>query len=565
MKKELKLNLITSILYLLVISTYEILYCNCGWARGITNTYNFSIFRIVMYIIFYLIYFIFKNKFIDSVIESFESKTKKICTGTFIAISTIILCFFIINMIIWKTILLWQVITVITILLFDLFLIYITNDLLKNSILISITLGIIFSISITVNNQLDEKKHFLSTYSLALGNLSSKNHTVDTSIADIERSLTIEGFNKYFSQKPQNQLTKEYISEDIKDTPATYYFISYIPAAVGIFLAKNLGGSIADIYFAGRIFNVFGYAALIYLVLKILPYKKKIFYAVAFMPMLLCLAGIYSPDGIVYGVASIFVAYCLKLYHQQENISIKQILILCLIFILMSIIKGTAYILIGLIVFILPIIKIIKNNKKNILYFIIVFLLMLATLGVLFSTTYSSQVNDNGDPRSEGTNSRVQLEYIMENPIEYAKVLWNHTLFCFGNMKCLAFINAPMFFGKTYYNTSILLIVFILIVGLIDNSKSLNLKTRLILILTFFAVFGMTSTALYLTYTKVGAAGITGYQMRYLFPIIPLFLMCLSNKKLIYKDEKEETLLVITYIMSFFIIISIIGIILKMI
>ena len=135
--------------------------------------------------------------------------------------------------------------------------------------------------------------------------------------------------------------------------------------------------------------------------------------------------------------------------------------------------------------------------------------------------------------------------------------MWGHGTFVFTNLEALSFLNAPMFFGKTYYNSFIFLLIFILSIGLTDNTKSFKIKTRLIFLLTFLAVFVLTSTALYISYTRVGAEHISGYQMRYLFPIIPLFLMCLSNKKLTYKDEKEETSLVTTYILSFFIVISI--------
>lgn len=564
--KNNKIHIITSILYFAIIIIYELLYCNFSWIKNLDLTYNFSFFRIIMYIFFYVIYFLLKNKFIDNIKKSFENKTKSGLTYVLSLISTVLLFSIIGCIFILKEIFLWQVVAMLSILLFDLFLIYITNDILKNTILICVTLGIVFSISITINNQLDEKKHFLSTYSLALGNISKTNHTVDTSIADIERGLSIENFNKYFNEKPQNLLTKKYTAEDVRDTPANYYVISYIPAAIGIFLAKTLGGSIADIYFAGRIFNVLGYAALIYLALTILPYKRKVFYVVAFMPMLLCLAGVYSPDGITFGVVSIFIAYCLKLYEQPDNIKIKEIIILLLTFLLMSIIKGTGYILVGLIIFILPLIKIIKQNKKNMKYIILIAISMIAILGILFISTYSSEIHDGyGDPRSDGTDSKGQLEYIINNPLEYIKTMWNHGVFVFTNLDCLSFLNAPMFFGITYYKSFIILLFFILAVALMDNSKSYNIKNRIIFLLTFLAVFILTSTALYISYTRVGETYVNGYQMRYLFPIIPLFLMCLSNKKLKYDETKYQDVLFITYIIGFLIVTSIIGIILRMI
>lgn len=550
-------TIITTILYFIIILCYEIFYCNFEFINKIINTYNFSIFRIIMYIIFYLIYYIFKDRFIDEALKSFNNNVKRKIIFFEIVISIIILIFIICSIIINKQYNIYQIIGIITLILSNIFILYISNDIIKNSIIICLIFGAIFSISIVVNNQLDEKKHFLSAYSLALGNFNWNSHTVDFSIASIPRRIPINNFLKYFAQKPENLLTKNYTAEDECDKPANYYPISYTASSIGIFLAKNLGGSIADIYFAGRLFNVFGYSFLVVLALKLLPYKRKVFYVTFFIPMLLCLASVYSIDGISIGIISIFIAYCLKLYNQAETINIKQILILLSTLILMCISKGTGYIFISLIILILPLKTIIKANKKYIWYIILAIFLI---LGLLLITTYFSQINDYGDPRSANTNSRKQLNYIINNPITYLKILLIHTLNIFGSLKVMSYLNAPMFFGRFYYYIFLLILYFVISVGLIDNSKSFNLKLKSIFLLTFFAVFITTSTALYLSYTAVGSNYVTGYQMRYIFPIIPLLLMCISIKHLSYNEDKCEDILLITYIIGLLILLSITGV-----
>ena len=67
--------------------------------------------------------------------------------------------------------------------------------------------------------------------------------------------------------------------------------------------------------------NLLGYTFLIALTLKIIPYKKYIIFSVFFMPMLLALASVYSPDGIGTALVTLFIAYCLKL-HEKDNINI---------------------------------------------------------------------------------------------------------------------------------------------------------------------------------------------------------------------------------------------------
>lgn len=129
--------------------------------------------------------------------------------------------------------------------------------------------------------------------------------------------------------------------------------------------AKLLGGSIADVYIVGRLFNLIAYALIIILILKILPYKHKIFFIIYMLPFSLLLAASYSVDGICIGFLGLFIAYCLKLSEgDYKDIKLKQILILMLLFGLCLLAKNLAYCAIILLIFILPICKILKNNKK---------------------------------------------------------------------------------------------------------------------------------------------------------------------------------------------------------
>lgn len=234
------LTIITTILYSIIILTYELFYCNYELFHKTIVIYNFSIFRIISYIFFYIILYVFKDKFINVAIKTFDNKLKcKIIIGTLIA-SAITLYFILLNIWIAKDYNLFQIIGIISVILTNIFVIYISNDMIKNAIIICLTFGTIFSISIIINNQLDEKKHFLSEYSLAIGNFNWVKPTVDVSVAEIPVRTNLQDFSKYFRLKPQNILTKEYTSTDERNTPAAYYPISYISSATGIFLAKNL-------------------------------------------------------------------------------------------------------------------------------------------------------------------------------------------------------------------------------------------------------------------------------------------------------------------------------------
>ena len=101
----------------------------------------------------------------------------------------------------------------------------------------------------------------------------------------------------------------------------------------------------------------------------------------------------------------------------------------------------------------------------------------------------------------------------------------------------------------------------ILYISLTDDDKIFSLKEKTIFLLTFFITLGITSLPLYLSFTQVGAMHIDGYQARYIFPILPLALMCLSNKKIKTIDNKNRTMN-LTIIYSMLIVLSLAQLIL---
>ena len=276
------------------------------------------------------------------------------------------------------------------------------------------------------------------------------------------------------------------------------------------------------------------------------------------MPMLLALASVYSPDGIGTALVALFIAYCLKL-HEKDNFNIKEISILLLLLILAASIKSVGYIGIALIIFILPLNKIIKQNKKYIKYIIPLFIIILLAIFLVFK----ANINAPGDTRVEKTDTKEQFEYVLNNPIRYCKILVKHTIDTFTNLRGMSYLNAPMFFYTTYYEMFLINFIYLLFISITDNTKQLNIKNRLLFIVTFFVIFAMTSTSMYLSYTRVGANFINGHQMRYIFPTLGLLLMSLSIKKfgLDIGHKFKHSNLYITYPIMIFLIISVLDLI----
>lgn len=547
LKKEQTIKVITIIIYLISILIYEIGICNGEIIKNYFEkgeiSYNFSLCRIVIYSIFIILLFKNINKFIPGAIESLSSKTKKVIIGIYIPIMIITIIYVLIR---WISI--YKALTLtITLLMGLLFIIYVTSDYIKNVILITFTLGVVFTFSTDFNHAIDEKKHIMSASNISAGNLNYvKNPLNDPAFNNIIFNCDIDSFIQFYAKKYEENLTTEWNrTEDTElyyvcSSPADYNFILYLPSATGMTFAKLLGGSIADVYIVGRLFNLIAYALIIILILKILPYKHKIFFIIYMLPFSLLLAASYSVDGICIGFLGLFIAYCLKLSEgDYKDIKLKQILILMLLFGLCLLAKNLAYCAIILLIFILPICKILKNNKKSLPVIITLITIAIILCGILLLNKLNSTASSGGDPRGGSTSVTGQINFLLQSPLNIVKVGFEHIMNSILNYNWYTYLNNENFFGRYYEQIFFLEMIFVLYVCFTDNSQKIKTRTGIVSIITFIAVFASTSLMLYLTFTPVGQISISGYQPRYITPLLPMVLMLINNKRFIGKTGEE--------------------------
>ena len=328
------ITIYTILVLLAVMALFEFGFCNVQAVHQVLHNeeiiYNFSLCRIVFYFIFIVLYCVFKNKFLEVAEETYNSKPKRIITYITIIIAAIFS-----GWVFYSTYKLGTdfirigTVRIIIALLSTLFVIYISKDISKNIIVAACTFGIVFTFTTDYNHAIDEKKHFMSALNVSFLNFDYINNPItDTEIAKIPHLTRYVSIDEWLENNYTPSISSDVNMEDTPSTPANYKPIIYALPAVGIAIARVLNGSIVDMYILGRIMNLVLYTVLVYIAMKILPFKKNIFFVVAFIPYMLLLAASYSADGICLGTIYIFVAYCLKIYKESETISLKQFLIL---------------------------------------------------------------------------------------------------------------------------------------------------------------------------------------------------------------------------------------------
>ena len=94
--------------------------------------------------------------------------------------------------------------------------------------------------------------------------------------------------------------------------PYNVLVLQYLPQTLGILLARALGLGFHAMLLLGRLASVAVYAALGALAVRLAPAAKNIFFAAGLVPMALSLAGSFSADTLVNGLALVFTALCLR-------------------------------------------------------------------------------------------------------------------------------------------------------------------------------------------------------------------------------------------------------------
>lgn len=528
-KKIDELDAITILLFVANLFLYEIGFCNLKTIVE-NGSYNFSLFRIIVYTTIIVLYIIFYKKISEEAKRILPKKKKTIITYMVIILLCDIYLYFKIQHIYQFILITMAEINGL------LFLLYVSKDYVKNIIITAMAAGSIFSIATDAFHNIDEKKHFVSALNVSVGNFNYINEALtDTTFNNIQfNTPMIDVAMEYFDKKCDFNLERIPQDESIFSTPANYNFIVYLPSSIGMCLARFLGGSFADVFIAGRMASILVYTIMLIIMFKLLPFKKNLFYVIYMMPMVLTLASSYSADTMTLGFVGIFIAYIFKI--SKEEINLKKFLIAVVLYAPILLCKGGSYFGIITLGLMLPIIKLFKQNKK-ILFATIIIVAIALTVGL----TQGKQLfnNPDGDDRIEEASPLQQVNYLKENPTHIVKVYGYFIKLNILNIEWYQRLNIADFYGINSIPIGAILIIYIICVAITDISYTFKLKEKIVLIFTYSVVVIITISVLYFAYSKVGDIIINGYQARYIIPILPLLLGCINSTKISIKPDEK--------------------------
>lgn len=312
--------------------------------------------------------------------------------------------------------------------------------------------------------------------------------------------------------------------------------VGYAAQALFIEAAKITRLPFSVLFLLGRLGNFLMYVCVCYFAIKHIPVGKRILAVIAMMPTPLFVSCVYTYDATLNSFVFLGIAYVLgEILSDEEYISYKNYAVFVVALVIASFTKMiyAPLLLLGMLI---PNSKF--KSKKEMLY--AKGLLVVLVLGLI--ATFILPAENNTDARGGDTGVGRQLKVIFAHPVRYTQLLltsiWERLLDFSIGTSAMSFMGH---LGEGRYTQWI--IAFIAATALTDKNENhirLNKLQKSIAAMIIFAITCLIWTALYLSYTPVGADIIQGVQGRYFIPLVPLGLLLFDFEKIENKIERSK-------------------------
>ncbi|MGI6007334.1 MAG: DUF2142 domain-containing protein [Ruminococcus sp.] len=308
------------------------------------------------------------------------------------------------------------------------------------------------------------------------------------------------------------------------------YSFSYLPQAAMIQLGRLFHLDFTVIYRMGRLGNLLLYCAVVYLAIRKIPFGKRVMMALALMPTAMFSAVTYTYDTTVTAFTFLGLAYLMpELMDDGKKLSRRNCLVFILSFVLASLPKPV-YIPMLLLALFIPSSRFSSRKVRRLFKggIIAVFLLMLST----FALEPLLNANQAGDARGGDTSVGRQLRYVFAHPLGYARLLVSSLAekffsFTFGYEGLGQMGHLP---GNEKMVSAAMLITGVTLTDRREGEKEdLSPVQKWGALCLGFITLCLVWTAMYLSFTPVGADIIRGTQGRYYLPVTILGLLAVRT------------------------------------
>lgn len=414
----------------------------------------------------------------------------------------------------------------------------------KAFVVLAATFGILIVLLQPQFQGFDEYAHFYRAFHVSEGNLSvvevdgKRGGILTDDIAQSYNTWFVQGMPYGLDQKINTEKHLEVFTKPrdegsgmyVFGNTSQYRFTSYLPSALGIFLADTAGLPIAWVLLVGRLFNFMAWLLIIWCALRVMPFQKELILLVSFLPIHIIQAASLSPDGLLNSLSILLVAYVLKKMKEGKG-GLKSFLIIAGISVFLASIK-LPYILLGLFGLLIPI----RRHHERIRAFLRrhrmglagagVLLLVLAVAIVFLSRRFIQL-------ETIQSNTLAGLITIVQDPVFFINTLLRTIVFNLQRyteilVGVIGWNYRAMPFTLTYGYIGILLLVVFRNDGQSPENALKPLEKGFSTLLIIGLILGIFVVGF--TWNLEADQTIWGIQGRYFIPVVLPFLLLLDSK-----------------------------------
>lgn len=400
----------------------------------------------------------------------------------------------------------------------------------KVFVLFVLALGVVYMVVFPAESAPDEDRHIISAYNVSnilLGGPKAEEALVFFREDDLTGLYgEYPNANTYMTMYAQVNDARQngdyvLVTEDfIIQTP----FWTYLPQAIGISLGRilNCNGTITILL--GRFFSLLFFVTVTYFSIQIIPFGKKILFAVSMLPMTLELVSSYSYDTMILALSFLYIALMCRLIFEKEALTIKDIVFPTIVFALLAPHKYV-YIPLVLLALLLPGEKYQAKKEK----WISVGILFGGMLFVMLLLSGKQRIYLPGDVTTEYRTVEYCLHHVEEVLGVYFRTVLMNMTYYLSTMVGMSLGWLEIHMPQEVLLVSILLLLMATIRT--DSERETLIRNRHCFgfILCALGVFFLTLTAMLLNWTPIWSKSILGVQGRYFLPILPLLLLCVRK------------------------------------
>ncbi len=388
----------------------------------------------------------------------------------------------------------------------------------------------------------DEKGHYYRSYEISQGDFLTPNTEIG-GYSDLPGNMIperLEDLSSINYEKIRDSLTERLDKENRESyenkTQALYSPVNYLPQALGCLVGRLFTDRTVVIFYMGRLFNFLACGAIVWLAVKYMPFGKRFLILMACMPIYLQQMVSLSSDAFINAWAFLLIALVMRLLSRKEKAESRELILLAVSCGFVALCK-VVYLPLCFLVLCIPkekfpdswgrgsIRRAFSQRRACSLWYKAVVCAVSAILNLgWMAIGFGYMVEFRA-----GVDTAAQIKDILTHPVSYLSVVLrtcgDKIIDWLGTM-----VGAKLGILNVYTCLSLVVVYLVFLAAemlFLDRQEKnfLSGRQKVIFVLLFFMIFGITLTSLYAQWTAYRNPYIEGFQGRYFIPILPLLAL----------------------------------------